>query len=167
MPENMGVTLSDLPSSPKKALHAAIILHALTNPTVSATALSGLTFPSFPPVHPLLLSEFSTPTTPLRRLYLAAALTPYDGLTYTDPKGKVRPAAEAVIREGLKLGTQHHYLDGIPVLFSGAHLLKKGVSHWERGEFDKPERAWIGASPNLTPGCRASINIDSRSARGM
>jgi hypothetical protein len=56
---------------------------------------------------------------------MAAALTPYKGVTYKDTKGNERPAAEAVLREGLKLGTQNHYIDGIPALFAAAELLRQ------------------------------------------
>ena len=107
------------------------------------TTLSGLPLPSLPAIHPLLLSEFSTPNNPSRRLFLAAALTPYRDLTYLQ-KGKERPAVEAVIREGLKLGAQYHYLDGIPALFSAAQLLRNGVADYQNGKLDKPERVWIG-----------------------
>ena len=157
VPESSGITLSETSSSPQKALQAALVLHALTNHNVAASSLSGLAFPSLPPVHPLLLTELTAPTKPLRRLYLAAALTPYHGSTYMQGKGKVRPAAEAVIREGLKLGAQYHYLDGIPVLFAGADLLQKGVSDWETGAMDKPERAWIGAWARLLPSTGAVV----------
>jgi tRNA nucleotidyltransferase (CCA-adding enzyme) len=57
-------------------------------------------------------------------LYLACALTPYRGITYVDVKGKMHSAVEAVIREGLKVGTKNHYLDGIPSLFSASEILK-------------------------------------------
>ena len=146
VPDYMGITLSGSPSSPQKALQAAMILHALTSPAASTITLSGLAFPSLPAIHPLLVSDLSSPASPLRRLYLAAALTPYRGLTFTQAKGKVRPAVDAVIREGLKLGAQHHYLDGIPVLFAGADVLQKGIADWELGAFDKSERAWTGTS---------------------
>ncbi|KAI9059577.1 hypothetical protein FKP32DRAFT_1579611 [Trametes sanguinea] len=144
IPEGLGIKLSGEPSAPLNALKAAIILHVLTNSTNTPSTLSGVPFPPLPPVHPLLLSDFSTQNSTSRRLYLAAALTPYDGLTYQQAKGKVRPAVEAVIREGLKLGAQYHYLDGIPLLFSAAELLQKGIAAYEAGEMDKPERAWIG-----------------------
>jgi tRNA nucleotidyltransferase (CCA-adding enzyme) len=58
------------------------------------------------------------------RLFLAAALTPYRGITCLDAKKKERSAVDAVIRDGLKLGTQNHYLDGIPPLFTASELLK-------------------------------------------
>ncbi|CDO70920.1 hypothetical protein BN946_scf184829.g28 [Trametes cinnabarina] len=144
IPEGLGIKLSDEPSASLSALKAAMILHVLTNSTSTPSTLSRVPFPSLPPVHPLLLSEFLTQNNPSRRLYLATALTPYDGLTYQQAKGKVRPAVEAVIREGLKLGAQYHYLDGIPSLFSAAELLQKGVAAYEAGDMDKPERAWIG-----------------------
>ncbi|KAI8983356.1 hypothetical protein BD414DRAFT_515839 [Trametes punicea] len=144
IPEGLGIKLSGSPATPLQGLKAAILLHALSDPTSSATTLSGLPLPSLPAVHPLLLSEFSTPNNPSRRLYLAAALTPYGDLTYTQTKGKVRPAVEAVIRECLKLGAQHHYLDGIPALFSAAETVRRGLADYEAGNVDKPERAWIG-----------------------
>jgi tRNA nucleotidyltransferase (CCA-adding enzyme) len=55
---------------------------------------------------------------------MACALTPYRGITYVDEKAKVHPAVEAVIREGLKVGTKNHYLDGVPALFSASELFK-------------------------------------------
>ncbi|KAI0666245.1 hypothetical protein C8Q78DRAFT_1109269 [Trametes maxima] len=145
IPDAAGIKLSGTPSSSQFALKAAMILHVLASPFSSATTLSGLQFPSLPAIHPLLLSEFATLADPSRRLYLASALTPYRDLTYTQSKGRVRPAAEAVIREGLKLGTQYHYLDGIPALFSAASLLQKGVADFETGDVDRPERVWIGS----------------------
>jgi len=87
--------------------------------------LSSITLPS---VHETLLSSTFSPGTK-SRLFLAAALTPYRGIQYTDSKksdSKKKPhfAVEAAIREGAKLGTQNHYLDGIPPLFVAADLLK-------------------------------------------
>lgn len=79
---------------------------------------------SLPPLHPLLLSTIGDSPSPLSRLFLAAALTPYKNQAYTDAKGKKHPLNEAVLRDGLKLGTQSHYLDGIPALFSAAEVLK-------------------------------------------
>jgi len=55
---------------------------------------------------------------------MACALTPYRGITYVDDKRKERSALEVVIREGLKVGTKNHYLDGIPALFLASGLLK-------------------------------------------
>ncbi|KAI0367514.1 hypothetical protein BV20DRAFT_1054794 [Pilatotrama ljubarskyi] len=144
IPEGTGVKLSGSLSSSQDALNAAVILHALSNPTNDiSTTLSGSPVPSLPPVHRLLLSELSMPTNASRRLYLASALTPYRHLTYMS-KAKVRPAAEAVIRDGLKLGAQYHYLDGVPTLFLAAELLQRGIAEYEAGNIDKPERAWIG-----------------------
>jgi tRNA nucleotidyltransferase (CCA-adding enzyme) len=82
------------------------------------------------PVHPTLLSTLDEPTT--ARLFFAAALTPFRGVTYTDSKNKRHPAVEAVIRDGLKLGTQNHYLDGIPPLFAAAEMLANPSLNQER-----------------------------------
>jgi len=74
---------------------------------------------------------------------MACALTPYRGVTYVDEKGKNRSAVEAVIREGLKVGTKNHYLDGVPALFSASELLK--APDIEDDRFKTPsERAEIG-----------------------
>ena len=148
VPESTGVTLSGSPASSRSALHAVMILHVLTNPTAADTVLSGFAFPSLPPLHPLLLSEVSTIANSLRRLCLACALTPYRGVTYSQ-KGKERPAVEAVLREGLKLGAQYHYLDGIPSLFIASEALQNGVVDWENRNLNKPERTWIGARRRL------------------
>ncbi|KAI0358943.1 poly A polymerase C-terminal region-like protein [Trametes cingulata] len=144
IPEGAGVKLSGSPSSSQDALKAGVILHALSNQASSSTTtLSSLPVPSLPPVHALLLSELSMPTNASRRLYLASALAPYRHITYTT-KAKVRPAAEAVIRDGLKLGAQYHYLDGVPTLYLATELLQRGIAEYEAGKMDKPERAWIG-----------------------
>ncbi|KAH9850667.1 hypothetical protein C2E23DRAFT_734552 [Lenzites betulinus] len=144
LPQGVNVKLSGDPSPPQHALKAAIILHVVSQAKNIGATLSDLPFPTLPPIHPLLLSELSTPKSPSRRLYLATALTPYRHLTYIQSKGKVRPAAEAVIRESLKLGGQYHYLDGITALFAAAEILKKGVADFESSNMDKPERVWIG-----------------------
>ena len=69
-------------------------------------------------------------------------MTPYADVRYTPSKKKdQKPAVEAVIREGLKLGLQNHYADGVPALFAAAAVLR-GV---EVSQFEGPrERARIG-----------------------
>lgn len=76
------------------------------------------------PLHPLLLSAIHMDPTCTDRLYLAATLTPYLGINYKARKQKELPAVTYVIRESLKLGTQNHYLDGIPALFAASELLR-------------------------------------------
>ena len=63
----------------------------------------------------------------IARLYLAAILIPFQGIEYRDHKQKDHPLVDAVIRDSLKLGTQNHYLDGIPVLFAATRLIKAQV----------------------------------------
>ena len=109
-------TLSSQPSSPSLALAAASILQTFLRPDAALFRHS--------PIHPLILSGLSSSTTVIPRLYMACALTPYRGITYVDEKGKRHSAVEAVIREGLKVGTKNHYLDGIPALFSASELFK-------------------------------------------
>jgi tRNA nucleotidyltransferase (CCA-adding enzyme) len=116
IPPAIASTPSSRPSSTSLALAAASILQTFLRPD---TALF-----HHPPLHPIISSGLSSSTSVVSRLYLACALTPYRGITYVDEKGKTRSAVEAVIREGLKVGTKNHYLDGIPSLFSASELLK-------------------------------------------
>ena len=71
------------------------------------------------------------------RLYLAAILMPFLGIEYRDHKQKDRPLVEAVIRDSLKLGTQNHYLDGIPVLFAATRLIKPQVVDESQHSLDR------------------------------
>lgn len=114
-----------MPDPPVTSVVAAMLLSTLLNPTTlkSSSVLAS--------VEKTLLSPALSACTK-SRLFLAAALTPYRGITYTDSKMKPRFAVEAVIREGCKLGTQNHYLDGIPALFAAADLLKDLVSNNDR-----------------------------------
>ena len=116
IPPAIASTLSSQPLSPSLALAAASILQTFLRPD---TALF-----RHPPLHPLILSGLSSSTAVVPRLYMACALTPYRGITCVDEKGKLHPAVEAVIREGLKVGTKNHYLDGVPALFSASELFK-------------------------------------------
>jgi tRNA nucleotidyltransferase (CCA-adding enzyme) len=52
-------------------------------------------------------------------------------LTYRDQKDKVQSVVSAVIRDSLKLGSQNHYLDGIPMLLSALPLVNEclGAQH--------------------------------------
>ncbi|KAI9445557.1 hypothetical protein H4582DRAFT_1806222 [Lactarius indigo] len=127
--------LSAQPASTSLAIAAASILRAFLRPD---SALF-----QHPPVHPLILSGLSSSTSVVPRLYMACALTPYRGITYVDEKNKERSALEAVIREGLKVGTKNHYLDGIPALFMASGLLKS--PDVQNNRFKTPsERVAIG-----------------------
>ncbi|KZT22100.1 hypothetical protein NEOLEDRAFT_1157898 [Neolentinus lepideus HHB14362 ss-1] len=135
LPPSITLSFSKPPSCPSTSLAAASILHILlSSPSTSASS------PSLPPIHPLFTS-FPYDTSTQARLYLASALTPFGGIIYTDAKGKQHPVVEAAIRECLKLGTQNHYLDGIPALFAAAETLRNPVLE----RFDKPsQRVAIG-----------------------
>ena len=100
---------------PDHGFTAISILHALLN--------SGGSKPFS--VH----SSLQMDPTFLARLYLAALLTPFQGIEYRDKhkQKKNHLLVEAVIRDSLKLGTQNHYLDGIPVLFAATRLVKAQV----------------------------------------
>lgn len=129
------LALSAQPASTSLAIAAASILRTFLQ---SDSALF-----QHPPVHSLILSGLSSSTSVVRRLYMACALTHYRGITYVDRKNKEHSAVEAVIRDGLKVGTQNHYLDGIPALFVASELFKSPDVQDER--FKTPsERVAIG-----------------------
>ncbi|KAJ7356826.1 hypothetical protein DFH08DRAFT_850219 [Mycena albidolilacea] len=99
------------------SVKAACVLRSILSP--SGSALENLT-----PVHPALVSSAKDDPGATARLYLAAALLPHFGITYRDKK-RTYAAVECAVRESLKLGTQNHYLDGIPLLFEAAELFEK------------------------------------------
>ncbi|KAI0271652.1 hypothetical protein BC834DRAFT_967099 [Gloeopeniophorella convolvens] len=135
IPPAIASILSSAPAASSQAIVAASVLYTFHRPDDAL-------FPH-PPLHPLILSDISSSSSIIPRLYLACALTPYRGITYTDNKQKERPAVEAAIREGLKVGTKNHYLDGIPALFQAAELFKSPDLEDER--FKTPsERVAIG-----------------------
>ncbi|KAH9177067.1 hypothetical protein EDB89DRAFT_2112495 [Lactarius sanguifluus] len=135
VPPAVAPLLSAQPASTSLAIVAASILRAFLQPD---SALS-----QHPPVHPLILSGLSSSTSVVPRLYMACALTPYRGITYVDEKNKERSVLGAVIREGLKVGTKNHYLDGIPALFIASGLFKSPDVQDDR--FKTPsERVAIG-----------------------
>lgn len=78
-------------------------------------------------LHPTLRSYVLQEPGCKARLFLAASLYSYHGITYLDPKGKEQTLVKCAIQDGLKLGRQNHYLDGVPALYSASDLLN-GVS---------------------------------------
>ena len=118
IPSSITSTFSAVPAPSLIAVAAATVLQHLLNSSPRSAP-----FGTLPTLHSTLISPVITPGT-RARLFLAAALTPYRGISYRDSKGKSHPALEAAIREGTRLGAQNHYLDGIPALFSAAELLE-------------------------------------------
>ncbi|KIY67515.1 transfer RNA nucleotidyltransferase [Cylindrobasidium torrendii FP15055 ss-10] len=111
--------------------YAAVLTSILEGPT---------SLPGLIDVHPrLTLSARDNPSC-RGRLFLASALSPFIGTTYTDKKGKQVQAAEAAIRESLKMGTQSHMLDGVPPLFSAIRLLDSRTLRSSPNFSTKPER---------------------------
>ena len=130
IPPDTTTTFSTPPGPFDTSLAAASILNALIHSKGSS---------SLPSVHPTLLALTKTDSSCRSRLYLATTLTPYKNITYLDKKKKTQPVLDLIIRESLKLGTQNHYLDGIPSLFAASQLLKspsfvdnQGQQHSER-----------------------------------
>ncbi|KAG7090796.1 hypothetical protein E1B28_009880 [Marasmius oreades] len=133
IPTDIVKTFSVHPSSEGDAMKAACILQTLLTPEDS----------SLPCVHPMMLKAVEDDATCKPRLFLGAFLTPFLGITYRDRKEKEYPVVEYVIRECLKLGSQNHFLNGIPALFSACKLLKNPDLNDKR--FKNPsERVAIG-----------------------
>jgi len=135
VPTQITSIASSSPKSWNLSLRAATILHdllSLTSPTENSI-----------PLHPALRSYVLEEPGCKARLFLAASLYPYHGITYPDHKGKEQTLVKCAIQDGLKLGRQNHYLDGIPTLYSAADLLQ-GVS-LEQSKLKLPsERVAIG-----------------------
>lgn len=150
------LTIESTYSTPPALCHTSLLAASLLDKVLgsSRSALSSTeadpSLLSVPQIHPLLLSSVTVTPSPLPRLFLGCALTPYRSITYVDAKQKQHLAVEAVIREGLKLGTQNHYLDGIPALFTSSALLQDKISEWHSGvSADIPERVAIGNARRL------------------
>lgn len=143
LPSAMMGALSGQPARRSRGLVAAGILDSLLSSAdmTDSTATRALPRYALPQAHSALFPH-AADSNVRRRLLLAAALTPFRGITLPDKKRAV-PAAEAVIREGLKvrtfavlktltlnillpqLGTQNHYMDGIPALFEASARLSR------------------------------------------
>ena len=108
---------------PDDGLAAISILHALLN-SGDSTLFS-------------LHSSLQIDSTFKARLNLAAILTPFLGVEYRDHKQKDRPLVEVIIRDSLKLGTQNHYLDGIPVLFAATRLIRAQIMNEPQHSLDR------------------------------
>ncbi|KAF9535748.1 hypothetical protein CPB83DRAFT_842268 [Crepidotus variabilis] len=126
-----GIPKEFFQAAPQEGLAAVSILHTVTSPDGSD-----------------LVRPHSDLVTPLRkdhgavaRLYLAALLLPWKQFTHVDSKKKTQSTVAAVIRESLKLGTQNHYLDGVPALFDGIQTLKDGLRKFTR---ENIQRAPLG-----------------------
>lgn len=127
-------SFSSIPTDSLQGLIAATILHSLT-----------ITPSPLPAIHPLLVQHFTLHPSTRPRLFLASALTPFKGITYQDAKNKIHPAIEAILRDGCKLGSQNHYLGGIPTLFSAGKLLENPTLEGDKFR-QRPERVAIGWS---------------------
>ncbi|KAG1841321.1 hypothetical protein DFJ58DRAFT_732495 [Suillus subalutaceus] len=117
IPPQITSIASSAPKPQELSLRAATILHGLLSST-SEDSMS---------LHPTLRSYVLQEPGCKARLFLAASLYSYHGITYLDPKGKEQTLVKCAIQDGLKLGRQNHYLDGIPPLYSASEFLN-GVS---------------------------------------
>lgn len=112
LPNYITSTFSERIHSLQTSLSAASILQELLTGNAWST-----------PVHRRLLPSDQTLAGSRARLFLGALLTPFRHITYIGTKMKSQSVVEAAIREGVKLGTQNHFLDGVPALFAAADLL--------------------------------------------
>ena len=96
LPDSTLTTLSHPPAPRSHGLAASTILHALLSQSDNEANSQ------FPRLHSLLLADAKTDYDIRRRLYLAAAMTPFRNATYPEKKKKVL-AVEGLIRIGLKV----------------------------------------------------------------
>ncbi|KAG1757935.1 hypothetical protein EDB19DRAFT_1659877 [Suillus lakei] len=133
-PQIIGIA-SSIPKPQDLSLRAAIILHGL----LSSTSPNEDSMPLHPTLQSYVLQEPGCKA----RLFLAASLYSYHGITYPDQKGKEQTLVKCAIQDGLKLGRQNHYLDGVPALYSASDLLN-GVSLGQDRLTMPSERVAIG-----------------------
>ncbi|KAG8864757.1 CCA tRNA nucleotidyltransferase, mitochondrial [Tulasnella sp. 330] len=112
-----------LPPSAKPSPEPADRRLSLIAATLLSAMLSG-PITGLPPVAPRLIAHAASDLGIRRRLYMAAALTPFRSSQCSEKKKSV-PAAEVVIREGLKVGNQNHYLSGVPLILQAHSLLSR------------------------------------------
>ncbi|KAH9486667.1 CCA tRNA nucleotidyltransferase, mitochondrial [Psilocybe cubensis] len=112
---------------PNVALGSAVILNSL----LSLDSALGFR------VHPALLSNVKDDSSAKARIMLATLLTPFVGMTFLDKKKKIHPVVASVIRDSLKLGSQNHFLDGIPALFSSLSVIKEHVESHEQNRLGR------------------------------
>ncbi|KAF7306511.1 tRNA nucleotidyltransferase [Mycena indigotica] len=112
------------------SVKAARIIRKLITPSSELSA-----------IHPSIRSSVENNPSALARLYLAAALTPFAGITYLDRKKKPQSILPCSLEQSLRLGGQHHFLDGIPLLFAAAEKLKSPeLTRWK----EPSERVALG-----------------------
>lgn len=116
------VTSKFLATAPRTALTAASILDKFIRTNKQDKLVP----------HSAVISLLCEDAASRARLYFASLLFPYHGLTYIDTKKKTQSTVTAVIRESLRLGTQNHYLDGIPVLFSAISLIQNALEEYHK-----------------------------------
>jgi tRNA nucleotidyltransferase (CCA-adding enzyme) len=125
---------SVLPSGVKASIPAKTLDIAPTEALATVSVLHGLFSRDHILLspHPALLSLIQDDLAFKARFYLAGLLLPCRGITYQDRKAKTQSTVSAIIRESLKLGTQNHYLDGIPALFAGIPILQNGMEKYHQ-----------------------------------
>lgn len=96
-PQSIADTLSHQPASRSVGLAAASISNSIFSQFDHPDTSNALA-----PVHTSLLSYSASDKDVRRRLILAAAMTPFKGITYPEKK-KTVPAVEGLVRVGLKV----------------------------------------------------------------
>lgn len=154
IPPDVVVTFSPPLHPSVRSLTSAYLLQTLLHPNLSS---------SLPPVHPTLLTAVNADPSCTARLFLAASLSPFLGVTYEDRKKKTSLAVTYSLRESLKLGDQHHFLNGVQALFTASELLNNP----DLGRFQsKSERVAIGLFCSM-PRMYSSLNRDRDATKGQ
>ena len=140
------INLSPRPASTDSAFSATILLQRI---------ITGTLPPELPGIHQTLIEHVTSTAGAKGRLFLGAALTPFAGSSFPQKK-RTRPGAEAAVWEGLRLGTQGHYLDGVPLLFEAATLLRQPrLDRWTTPS----DRVALGEFPPLCLKNKVLINV--------
>ncbi|KIM33013.1 hypothetical protein M408DRAFT_14571 [Serendipita vermifera MAFF 305830] len=111
--------------SPQAQESASSESRSMDEAVAGVTSLDMVLYPvagGLPALDPLFTTTAISDKSARARLTFAAALTPFRGLTYELKKKRIL-LVESVLRDGLKLGSQNHYIDGIPRLFNAAEMI--------------------------------------------
>ncbi|KAJ1309611.1 hypothetical protein OPQ81_006383 [Rhizoctonia solani] len=129
-PPDVSGKITGTPRPQSSGTHAASIL---------CSFLDSVPTP-LPEPHPELLKLAHEDHGVRKRLIFGAALTPWRDVTYPQKKGYL-PLVEHIVKEGLKIGSQNHFIPSVPRLFA-AH---KRVSKPSLDKFEgTSQRALIG-----------------------
>ncbi|CEL51664.1 hypothetical protein RSOLAG1IB_00199 [Rhizoctonia solani AG-1 IB] len=130
IPPDLAAKASGIQRPQSTGVHAASILSGLFDSVTT----------SLPAPHDELLKQVHGDHGLRQRLVFGATLTPWRDMVYPQKKGH-QSIVELIVKEGLKIGSQNHFIPSVPKLFT-AH---KKASNPSLDKFEGPsQRALIG-----------------------